>query len=1164
MALLSAVLRFLILLSVIDTAKCTWPNTCTYRRQITQTTIRYLQTSYISRYLTGCALWQCSHYRTAYRSTPYYDQKYVYSYYSGECIGYCSNHECDDCNAVDNCADTRCSTNNDQFCLKCDYDRGGYKKAYELVEFNGIQNRVCEQRCSWRPDSDFCYPGTCPGRPSTCTCLSGFGGNNCLTISEGPPIYECIVTTDVTCDIECNKEGSNFCRMPSKEFEVDWTSSFVPMIESISTPYYVNEARYGIVQATLTWQIVRDGTTIKTESSDCLPKATNIVEIAVDDLPIRSCNHLNTIDTDTGIQHGDILSFTVLAQNGGFIRLNNFDDEDIVRTEDPKFYIGRATAQTTIIEFDFRAPIHCIDTLQTCNDILDIGNPYTRERVMTIRWRPQDWQDSPSGIDHYDCEVFLLTLNPSKGNLLDFKVDAPHAAEREMDPSVDHTMLSLPETGVFAVLLTVVDVAGNIAKSRRFLVFDDESSIDVDKQSPIVPQGGVFNSDVHWVTRSEGEVTITWKDHFYNSFYEDDHLLNAIAPMDPDIGTHDEMTGQPPLSRSRELIANANGIIRFSFAYVLSTSGKNEPDNWSNTSGVETSHTISLSGDNEYIKVWVIAFDVIGNSQQDTTTFYIDTSLPTISEMSIVTENGTSRRKREEAEARGISLQAYDDESGILEIRLQLVDKVDTSKIYGESVLSETSNGNGGRECMTLSCNCPKNLDTCFFIDYIVYIEKSSLVDLPEGRVECLAKITVVNNAMLESSDDVEVWLEVSQVKSAYSKSSQTPAIAGSSSGIFVVIIVIIVIVVVIIYRRRGSKRGRRGQNESFGNLYYDNTTCDVEIKEGESTGTGTRRSLAKKDIELSASQIKIKELLRPGIHKGELIKTSKIPGDTLVAVKSLKDPSNAAQRKHLLHELDIMLSMAAHDNAIRLIGCITQPGALQPSIILEFAPYGNLAEVLRQSKRKTVIAEPPADDDDIYQYCDITNSKNTLNSDQLMTFAEQIVTGMEYLAGLNIVHRKLGARNVFVGTDRVCKIASFSQAVALNDGKAVKEKLQGRLPIRWMAPESLKSDEFSFKTDVWTYGIVLWEIVTLGASPYPGLPNNEISGRIRDGEQMDKPSHCTEELYAVMQRCWNMKPGRRPSFAELLLEMKRLIGKEDVMDFDQFDGDLYGEVGDL
>lgn len=126
----------------------------------------------------------------------------------------------------------------------------------------------------------------------------------------------------------------------------------------------------------------------------------------------------------------------------------------------------------------------------------------------------------------------------------------------------------------------------------------------------------------------------------------------------------------------------------------------------------------------------------------------------------------------------------------------------------------------------------------------------------------------------------------------------------------------------------------------------------------------------------------------------------------------------------------------------------------------------------------------------------------------------------------------------------------------------AYESKTRGALPIRWMSPEALFDRSFSSKSDVWSFGIVIWEVITFGSTPYPGLSASDVAFKVRNGEVMDKPDHCSEEVYKLMKDCWAMSPEERPTFSDFKHQIQKLIDNQNgYLDFNQFYSHLYNNV---
>ncbi|XP_045391813.1 fibroblast growth factor receptor 1 isoform X7 [Lemur catta] len=250
----------------------------------------------------------------------------------------------------------------------------------------------------------------------------------------------------------------------------------------------------------------------------------------------------------------------------------------------------------------------------------------------------------------------------------------------------------------------------------------------------------------------------------------------------------------------------------------------------------------------------------------------------------------------------------------------------------------------------------------------------------------------------------------------------------------------------------------------------------------------------------------------------------------TKVAVKMLKSDATEKDLSDLISEMEMMKMIGKHKNIINLLGACTQDGPLY--VIVEYASKGNLREYL-QARR------PPGLE---YCYNPSHSPEEQLSSRDLVSCAYQVARGMEYLASKKCIHRDLAARNVLVTEDNVMKIADFGLARDIHHIDYYKKTTNGRLPVKWMAPEALFDRIYTHQSDVWSFGVLLWEIFTLGGSPYPGVPVEELFKLLKEGHRMDKPSNCTNELYMMMRDCWHAVPSQRPTFKQLVEDLDRIV----------------------
>ncbi|XP_064116990.1 tyrosine-protein kinase transmembrane receptor Ror-like isoform X1 [Macrobrachium nipponense] len=256
-------------------------------------------------------------------------------------------------------------------------------------------------------------------------------------------------------------------------------------------------------------------------------------------------------------------------------------------------------------------------------------------------------------------------------------------------------------------------------------------------------------------------------------------------------------------------------------------------------------------------------------------------------------------------------------------------------------------------------------------------------------------------------------------------------------------------------------------------------------------------------------------------VYKGELQGMSPDGSSVLVAIKTLKENATAKTRQDFHREVELMTDLR-HPNIVCLLGVVMKEEPM--CMLFEHMSQGDLHEFL--------ISHSPRSD--VSACSDDGMSQVVLEQPDMLVIATQIAAGMEYLANHHYVHRDLASRNCLVGENLTVKISDFGLSRDIYSSDYYRVQSKSLLPVRWMPPESILYGKFTTESDVWSFGVVLWEIFSFGLQPYYGYNNQEVIDMIRSRHLLPCPEECPPRIYALMVECWHETPNRRPTFREI------------------------------
>ncbi|XP_048033890.1 ephrin type-A receptor 2 [Megalobrama amblycephala] len=376
------------------------------------------------------------------------------------------------------------------------------------------------------------------------------------------------------------------------------------------------------------------------------------------------------------------------------------------------------------------------------------------------------------------------------------------------------------------------------------------------------------------------------------------------------------------------------------------------------------------------------------------------------------------------------------------------------------------------------------------------------------------------------NSGSYSVEQEFSTLPEALQKPGNTAVILGAAIGGGVMLF--IVVVVLLVRKRRRNSHTRQGPEDTYfsspDQLKPLKTYVDPHTYEDPNT------AVLKFASEIHPSHVTKQKVIGAGefgeVYRGIL----KVPGrkETAVAVKTLKPGYTEKQRQDFLSEASIM-GQFSHQNIIRLEGVVTK--FKHAMIVTEYMENGALDKYLK-------------------------DHDGEMSSFQLVGMLRGIAAGMKYLSDMSYVHRDLAARNILVNSNLECKVSDFGLSRVLEDDpEGTYTTSGGKIPIRWTAPEAIAYRKFTSASDVWSFGIVMWEVMAFGERPYWDMSNHEVMKAINEAFRLPAPMDCPSAVYQLMLQCWLQDRSKRPRFGDIVSLLDKLLKSPDslkaIADFD-------------
>ncbi|XP_066300627.1 uncharacterized protein [Branchiostoma lanceolatum] len=735
-----------LLLAVVPSESLTGSNVCS--------SIEYYgcRESYSQRYTTSCGTFSwstCTRYRTSYRGATCSRTIYF-------C---CSGYEQSGNLCARICTDSNCDAHlcwND-ICPVCFHDYGTHnRRPARAFDVDGLN---CERRCSWRSDSNLCFPGTCE-LATSCRCSSGFSGHHCKQITARPTYLHWIGylygNNGGTAEIDTDNLNTWTNKIPTR-LEFQWQFKY----DKPNPTYhaYIRDFKVGPVESSLSWWLRRGGSTVTIGSRSCDESLSR------DDPPLAPVQCDREVSVSFTPSHLDELNIDISTKLGGFMAVYNYDSR---RQYNVYYNDGPYRTISAKFGFDYTTPTNA----GPLSDMLHLGEFFTKQQRITARW--SGWADTGSGVGRYKVDVYQLQrageeLTETYPPIHELVVNAPTSSVQfDMDVNTP---------GVFSVVLAVEDASGgvetgNIQLCRRFFIYDSLSDITVDVDENRGDLGSIFantalaDTDYQWQTNLGDPITVYYQDHFIQHTH---HNGRFLAPIRAFSGLHNSATYDDVSTggRSRQSIDNEQGVVRFQVAYGVDNQGGESlsPSGWTDVDDLHSgAQSLTVSRyDGNTMMVWIKATDIVGNEKTDVVTVHIDSSPPIIEDLWLEKDGelDLAVHNLKELWAMRVEFQAYDIHSGLHTISWELFDMDDYSIVHGTGDLAVRTESDPNL-CLMGECVCSP-MSPCYMTGYEIVPDASKMA-IPTGghNHDYHLVVTVTNRARLVTTKTLQITVDIS------------------------------------------------------------------------------------------------------------------------------------------------------------------------------------------------------------------------------------------------------------------------------------------------------------------------------------------------------------------------------------------------------------------